>query len=428
MRNIFRSLNPFKRKQDVQNTVSWQEFFLDDHNFKWPYATTESGEFISADTAMRVTTVFACTRLLSDTIAQIPVKLLNVEEDGDKFQAKSDPLYSVLLYSPNKWQTAFDYWKWNANCLLFRGWFISKIVRSRNGKIVALIPIQPDSVEIKQLADGSLVFSGMGLVGSNKTLKIDNLPQKDAFFSVYATMDGLTPMSPIKYNAETIGLASLATKHGARFLKNDATPPIVIQYPNKVDADSLKIMAEYWLKRSGGKNVGTPRVVDHGAKVDKLSISNQDAQYLELRQFQKEEICGIFGVPTHMISDTKQAKGWSTVEQQGIDFVTYTITPWTRRIEQAIRKCLIPRSEWKKKEALFMTNALMRGDARSRVEYYSKLKLNGVINANEIRQLENMNLRTDSSANEYWKPSNYELDPSENTGKEEGNSDEQKGK
>ena len=122
-----------------------------------------------------------------------------------------------------------------------------------------------------------------------------------------------------------------------------------------------------------------------------------------------------------MIGDTKQAKGWSTVEQQGIEFVTYSINPWGRRIQQSIRKCLIPERDWPTKQANLITNALMRGDTNSRVQYYKDMRLIGAMNANEIRSLEDMNLREDESGDEYWKPLNYSLDPAQNTQQQEQN-------
>ncbi len=411
-------------KQSFKNlqrrcSASWQTFFLDDHNWSPPYQSTNSGVVVSADVAMRCSTVFSCIRVLSDTIAQLPLKLIEKDSKGNSTIATSDPLYTVLLHSPNSWQTAYDYWKWNMTCYALRGWFISRILRSTTGKVIGLIPLHPDSVTIKQRTDGTLIFSGLGVVGKDRVMVIDNMPQKDAFFSFYATSDGMTPVSPITYNAETIGLAISATQHGASFLKNDATPPLVIEFPNKVDEDSLKKLAKNWSKRGSGTNYGLPRVVEAGAKVNKLSISNTDAQYLETRQFQKEDICGIYGVPLQMVGDTKRAKGWSTVEQQGIEFVTYSINPWTRRIEQSVRLCLIPRTEWATKEGRFITQALMRGDTRARVQYYKDMKLIGVMNANEIRQLEDMNLRTDESGDEYWKPLNYGIDPMDPQQKED---------
>ncbi len=415
--SIKQSFKKFQRRC----TVTWKTFFLDDHNWDSLYYPNNSGVIVNAKTAMRCSTVFSCIRVLSDTVAQLPFKLMEKDSKGNSRIASSDPLYNVLLYAPNTWQTAFDYWKWNMTCYVLRGWFISMILRATTGKVVGLIPLHPDSVTIKQKTDGTLTFSGLGIVGKDTVISIDNMPQSDAFFSYYATSDGVTPLSPISYNAETIGLAISATQHGANFLKNDATPPMYIEYPNKVDEASLKKLAQNWSKRGSGKNYGLPRVVEGGAKVHELKMSHQDAQYLETRQFQKEDICGIFGVPPHMISDTKRAKGWSTAEQQGIEFVTYSINPWIRRIEQSTRFCLIPRKEWATKEGRFITQALMRGDTKSRVQYYKDMKLIGVMNANEIRQLEDMNLRDDKSGGEYWKPLNYEIDPMGETQREEEN-------
>lgn len=409
IKNVFKNISHATRA--FWNTVTHTPY-----DIQAGWSGIDWGNKIAVDQAKRCSTVFSCTRLLSDTIAQLPLNLNKIEENGDSYPAKADPLYSALKWSPNAWQTAFDYWKWNMDCMLYRGWFISLILRSGNGKVVGLLPLHPDSVTIRQdPVSKTLVFSGESTIGPNGVIKLENVKQDQAFFSMYATSDGITPVSPITYNAETINLSLNATEHGSSFLKNDQTPPIVIQYPHRVDKEGLKLLAASWANKSGGKNAGTPRVVEQGATIQKLSISNQDAQYLELRQFEKEEICGIFGVPTHMISDTKQAKGWSTVEMQGIEFVTYSINPYAIRIEQSIRKLLIPRGEWGRKEAKFNTNALMRGDSKARVEYYNKMKLLGAISANEIRSKEDFNLRTDEGGDEYWIPANILVDDGTNT-------------
>lgn len=401
--------NPFNWQKIYRNATRWESFTLQDSNYA-KYLFDNFGNIITPEQAKRCTTVFSCVRLLSDTVAQLPLKLKTRLADGDREDATSDPLYKVLLYNPNTWQTAFDYWKWNTECLCYRGWFISLILYSGNGKVNGLLPLHPDTVQIKQNPDGTLSFRGNGAVGPTKTVNMENIQQKDVFFCMYATSDGVSPVSPISFNAQSINLAISASNHGTAFLENDATPPLVIEYPNRVDPEGLEKLAKIWKKKGTGGNYGLPKVVEAGAKVNKLSISNQDAQYLELRQFEKEEICGIFGVPVHMISDTKQSKGWSTVEMQGIEYVTYTMNPWFRRIEQSIVKCLIPRAEWGKKEAKFTVQALLRGDTRSRTAYYQTMRQQGALNANEIRQLEDMNRRQDPNADEYWIPANINID------------------
>lgn len=346
---------------------------------------SSSGVSVTAESAMRCSTVFSCVRLLSESIAQLPCKLIS-DENNIKTYPTSDPFYYVLLHSPNKWMTAFMYWQFNVTSLLLKGFFVSQIIRSANGKINQLIPIHPDKVlEIKQAADRSLIF----ICNMENERRVFN--QSEVFFCYYATIDGVTPLSVIKYAKESIGLAVVAEKHGALTFKNAARPSGLIEVPNKLSDVAFDHMKNSWADAYSGDNTGKPAILEEGAKFSPVTMSNEDAQYLDTRRFQKQDICGMFGVPPHMIGDTTQAKGWSTMEQMMTEFVTLSLNPWTIKIEQAIRLCLIPEVQWGNRYAKFFTTALLRGDASARSTFYSSGIDKRWLTPNEVRSREDMN-------------------------------------
>jgi HK97 family phage portal protein len=388
IKNVFRE---FKRRA----SATWSTWFTDTNDTSlFVNNNTSAGVPVTADTAMQAATVFSCVRLLSDSVAQLPCKLTNFDETN-RLPATGNPLFKLLLHSPNSWQTGFDYWKFNMQCLLLRGWFVSWVNKSSNGKILELIPLHPDSIKIEQTATGRLLFSGKGKMGANKTVTFDKVNQEQFFWSFYATTDGVTPCSPIKWNKETIGLALASQQHGSKVFANGANPSGVLTVPGSLDDPEFKRLSESWKSAYGGGKTGSVAILEEGTTFKAVSMSNDDAQYLETRQFQREDIAGIFGCPLEMIGDSSQAQGWNTNDAKGINFVTFALGPYLRRLEQSIRKCLIPMGQWSETEANFITQAFMRGDNKTRALFYRAMKDLGVFSVNDIRKLEDLNPRQD---------------------------------
>ena len=366
------------------------------------------GTAVNPTTAMQQATVFSCIRVLSDTVAQMPCRLKTTDSET-KLTANDtgNPLFNVLRWSPCPWMTAYDYHKFNVTCMNLYGYHISKVIRNVTGKIMELLPINPEFISsIAKGKDGRLQFKmnmelrQNGLKVADKTVTLEG--GKDAFYTYYATTDGVTPISPIGQNKASIGLAITAASHGASMFKNDATPPLVVEMPQALTPEQAKRFVDTWKATGTGMNYGLPRILESGAKVTKLQMSNQDAQYLETRQFQTDEIAGIFGVPPHMVGSKVQAKGWSTMEQLMSEFITLSINPWTVRLEQSINKHLIPRPKWGVTSAKYATNTLLRGDTAARATFYRELFGMGGINSNEIRELEDLNPRTDENGDQFY--------------------------
>lgn len=384
---------------------------LDADGFPVFTTTTASGLAVSADRALYATAVFACVNLLSSVIASIPLTLIRREPDGDNQPAADHPVTRLLAYKPNDYMTPYAFWLYNLECILLRGGFISWMNRLDSGRVVSLHPLHPDTVERRLTDSGQILISGFSQWGPGKYLRFKDEPIADFFWTNYRTNDGINPVSLIKYAAESIGMALAAEEHGARVFQNDATPPLVIQHPEKLSPEHLANLAKMWRKGGSGDNYGMPRFVDGGAKIERIAMSNEDAQYIESRRFQREDICGIFRVRPSMIGDTARAQGWSTLEQLNAEFLTYTLNPYLENIEQAVRSCLLQESEWGTIIPHYETRQLLRTDIAARSEYYRNLYNMGAISPNEIRHAEGLNSR--DGGNEYVRPGSMVMDADE---------------
>lgn len=373
---------------------------------------TNTGMVVNHETALYSTAVFACVNLIASAISQLPLVLYNIEADKDRIRDTNNPLYKLLLYRPNAWQTPYEYWLFNMECLLLRGGFLSWKNVSSSGQLLGLVPLHPDSVT-RKLVNGKILISGTGYITADTYMQFTDEPQESFFWANYRTTDGINPCSPIKYASESIGLSLTAEAHGARVFKNDATPPLVIKTPNALDANGLKNMAKMWKAGSAGGNYGMPRFIDQGADIVRLSMSNEDAQYIQTRKYQKEDICSIYHVPARMLSISEQSKGWATLEQQNQEFLTYTLAPYLKNIEDAINRSLIPEMKWGKSVADFDVKQLLRADVKAMTEFHRTMYNIGSMSPNEIRQANGLNKR--EGGDEFVRPANMAIDSEDKT-------------
>ena len=331
-------------------------------------------------------TVFSCIRLLSDAIASLPLKLYTELDNGDRKLADQNPLFWLLSVQPCPWMDKFSYWKFNMNCLLLRGMFLSIIIKSSNGKIIRLVPVNPASILIDSIRRddvGNLIFPVQTGTG------VREYSAKDCFFAYYETLDTIHPVTPITFAARTIHLADSSEKYGVDTLDKGAVLPGYYSTEQKLAKDTFDRLRVQLRENTMGDNSGRSPLLDQGLKFNQVSMTAEDMQMLQTRRYQKEEICGIFGVPPHLIGDTAQAKGWSTMEQTMTEFLQLSLTPYLIRIENAIRTRLIPENSWD--YAKFSVGGLLRGDSTARTNFYKALYNMGAISANEMRQKEEMN-------------------------------------
>lgn len=344
---------------------------------------TDAGVAINPDSAMRVTAVYDCVMVIAETLAQLPF-ILYEREGENKKRAVNERLYSLLHDMPNDFQTSFDYRLNKTMQILLHGVGYSFINRSSNGDVLELLPMRSNKVEFKQNKDFSLsyVFTD---VDNNKI----PLRQDQVFRILGSTLDGITPMSPIEMHRQTIGIASAADKHAALMFKNGGKMSGVLQNDGHFSSDEVaKRVKESWDESTSGANANKTALLEDGLKWQQVSMSNRDAQYIESRKFQKEDIASIFRVPPHKIGILDRATN-NNIEQQGLEFVTDTMMPWNVRWEQSIARDLLGRDKAKRFYAELLVDGLMRGDSAARSAFYQSAVGGPWMTINEARKAEN---------------------------------------
>ncbi|MFA5593220.1 MAG: phage portal protein [Micavibrio sp.] len=344
-----------------------------------------SGVAVTEQSALRVTAVYACVRLIAGAIASLPLNIYQRTEDGRE-RIRPD-LWWLLNEQPCPHVSAAVFWEYMVGQMLLAGDGLAAIERGRGGKILALHPLDSRSVSIRKI-EGRLryEFSHAGTwVGRD---------QDDILHIPGFGFNGLRGMSVIRHAAkEAIGLALAAEEFSARFFASGAHPDVALKVAGKMNQEQIDNLRRIWAQKYGGAhNTSLPIVLTEGTDLKELTISAQDSQLIEARRFQVSDIARAFGVPPHMIGETDKSTSWgSGIEQQSIGFVQYTLAPHLNRIEQEInRKCF-----WTERYfSEFNVEGLLRGDSKSRAEYYTKA-LGGTQNPawmtqNEVRRLENL--------------------------------------
>jgi HK97 family phage portal protein len=345
--------------------------------------STYAGESVSVATAMQLDAVWACVRLLSQTVATLPLNLFKRDSEGRGIIDREHPLYRVLHDQPNADMTATEFWEAMVACVLLWGNAFAEIVRS-GARIVALIPMRPDHVTVRRQQDGSLlyVYTWLG--------KIFELQEADVFHIKGFSLDGLVGLSPVTQARHSLGTAIAAEKAAGSLFRNGMRSssammaPAYLNKTQRADADGLIA------KITGSINAGSMPLLEGGWKIEQLSMSPQDAELLLTRAFQTEVICRWFDVPPAMIGHTEKTTAWGTgLEQMMLWFLTFSLRPHLKRIEQAIAKGLLTPAERDTHYAEFNADALMRADSAGRAALYSSAAQNGWKTRNEIRALEN---------------------------------------
>lgn len=352
-----------------------------------PSHQSSSGVSVTPDAAMRQATVYSCIRLLSETISQLPLHLYERTADGRE-RAVNHPLYPVLRATPNSYMTASEFWQFTIACVLLRGMSCSYKVMVGN-KLKELIPIAPDSIE--EIWNGNQRYYSVVLANG----KAEQLPPEAIFCVKGMSLDGQTAVSPIKFAVNSIGGAISTEAYSSAFYKNGARPSGLLKTAAVMDETKINDLRAKWNMQHGGTGAGGTAILTAGLEFQPISMSNEDAQLLELLGFQRTEICGIFGVPPHMIGAIEKTSSWGTgLAEQSLSFIKYTIAPWLNRVEQSISRDLLGPADRKKYYPEFLTEQFLRGDTKNRYDSY-KIALGGTQNPgfmtpNEIRKLENL--------------------------------------
>jgi HK97 family phage portal protein len=343
-----------------------------------------SGVKVDAETALRSTVVLACIRVLSTSVAGLPLHLYRRLAGGGKEVAREHPLYRLLHSQPNSWQTSFEWREQLMLHLLSHSEAYSEKVYT-SGQLSELVPLHPSRMKPERIENGRLRYKYREDSGGTTTYA------QDAILVVRGMSDdGVNGMSMIELSRDAIGLARACEIHGATFFGNGARPGVILTTDQVLSPEAAESTRNQWERVHGGgpQRAHRAAVLQGGLKVNELGGNNQESQFLEARRFQVEEICRIYGVPPHLVGDLSRSS-FSNIEQQSLDFLTNGLSPWLRRIESAVTRDLLDGDD--EYFAEFDTRGVLRADAAGRASFYQSLWNMGVVSVNELRSWENMN-------------------------------------
>ena len=350
---------------------------------------TASGVSVDAAQAERLAAVGACVRVIAESVGSLPLVLY--QRDGkSKTPDVTHPLYRVLHYQPNPIQTSTEFWRMMVRHYLLRGNAYAFIESSRREPVKSLIPLHPDRMRPFRAPDGSVAYryttekGGQVVYLQEEILHIRDLSD-----------DGIEGLSRIDQAREAIGLGMAQEEFASRFFGNNATIGATIEHPAKLSPEAFaRLKQQIEDRRSGLTNAHKPAILEEGMKWTAIGIAPEQAQFIESRKLQKDEIAMIFRVPPHMIASLDRAT-FSNIEHQSVEFVTFTVTPVTVLIEQAIYRDLLTTSGKETHFVKFKTVALLRGDSAARATYYKAglgtTQQPGWLTQNDVRELEDMN-------------------------------------
>ena len=340
---------------------------------------------------MQMTAVYACVRILSEAVAGLPLHLYRYNAEGGKEKALDHPLYWLLHDEPNPEMSSFVFRETLMTHLLLWGNAYAQIIRNGKAEIIGLYPLMPNRMTVDRDERGQLYYEYMAQSEDGAKLKSGTirLSPHDVFHVPGLGFDGLVGYSPIAMAKNALGATIAAEQFGAKFFANNATPGGVLEMPGTVkDVEKVR---ESWRNGFSGTNAHKVAILEEGMKFTPVSINPQEAQFLETRKFQINEIARIFRIPPHMIGDLEKSS-FNNIEQQALEYVKYTLGPWVYRWEQGLARALLSRDEKQQYFIRFNVDGLLRGDYKSRMEGYAIGRQNGWMSANDIRELENQDL------------------------------------
>lgn len=371
---------------------------------------TYTGRRVSPQLAMQLTAVFSCVRVLAESVGMLPCSLYEQLDRGNR-RAVRERLNKLLSTKPNNYMTPQEFWELLIACLCLRGNFYAYKVKAL-GEVVELLPLDPSSVTPKLNSKWEPEYQVTFPDG-----KRDTLTQDDIWHVRIFTLDGLTGLSPIAYAKQAVGLGLATEEHGSRLFGNGAVTSGVLQTDQYLKDDAWeRLKTDFENRHQGLANAHKPMILEMGLKWQQISMTSEDAQFLETRKFQLEEICRIFRVPLHMIQNTDRAT-FNNIENLGIGFINYSLVPYLTRIEQRINAGLVKPSKQGVFYAKFNAGALLRGDMKSRFDAYATGINWGIYSPNECRELEELNPR---EGGDIWlTPMNMTTKPESSPEKEE---------
>lgn len=355
------------------------------------FGKSSAGKNVNERTAMQTTAVYSCVRILAEAIASLPLHVYKYTEAGKELVTEH-PLYHVLHDAPNDEMTSFVFRETLMSHLLIWGNAYAQIIRNGNGQVLGLYPLLPDKMEVDRDDNGNICYIYHRNSEENPNFKgygDVHLKKDDVLHIPGLGFDGLIGYSLVAMARNAVGMSLACEEYGASFFSNGATPGGVLEHPGVIKEPG-KVRDSWHAAYGGTKNAGKVAILEEGMKYQQIGIPPEEAQFLETRKFQIDEIARLYRIPPHMVGDLEKSS-FSNIEQQSLEFVKYTLDPWVIRWEQGLTQALLMPGETSKYFVKFNVDGLLRGDYQSRMNGYSVGRQNGWLSANDIREMENMN-------------------------------------
>lgn len=350
----------------------WEEWF----------GTSSSGKVVTADKAIQLSAVWACVRLLSESISTLPLKIYIRQPDGSRKAATDHPAYSILCRKPNSEMTPSRFMLMVVASICLRGnaFIEKKFIANR---LVSLVPLLPQNMVVKRLTSGALEYKYTEN-GNKRVIPVKNIMHIRGF-----GLDGVCGMMPMKTGRDVIGSAMAVEESAAKIFEQGLQSSGFLTAEQALNDEQRERLREYMAKFTGSKNAGKIMVLEGGLKYQGVTMNPEDAQMLESRSFSIEEICRWFRVPPFMVGHTTKQSSWaSSLEGMNLQFLTHTLRPLLVNIEQEIGRCLLDSDD--EVFAEFSVEGLLRADSVGRAAYYTSALQNGWMSRNDVRRLENM--------------------------------------
>lgn len=363
-----------------------------DAGYSFLFGRTTSGKPVNERTAMQTTAVYACVRILAEAVASLPLHVYEYQDDGGKKLVHDHQLYYLLHDEPNPEMTSFVFRETLMSHLLIWGNAYAQIIRDGAGRVLGLYPLLPDKMDVQRDDKGNIYYVYSRNSDENPMFKEYGnirLKAEDVLHIPGLGFDGLIGYSPIAMAKNAVGMTLACEEYGASFFANGANPGGVLEHPG-VLKDPSKVRESWNSVYRGVNNAHKIAVLEEGMKYQQIGIPPEEAQFLETRKFQINEIARLYRIPPHMVGDLDKSS-FSNIEQQSLEFVKYTLDPWVIRWEQSLQRSLLLPGEKGKYFIKLNVDGLLRGDYQSRMNGYAVGRQNGWFSANDIREMENMN-------------------------------------
>ena len=344
---------------------------------------TYTGKDVSVDTGLTLSAVYACVKVLAESIAMLPVNIYERMADGDRLLADTHKLYNLVHNQPSKLYTSYTFFENIIKTMSLQGNAYALIVRDRNANINSFRLL--DSTKVKIIKENDSIFNNVE--GYN-----DVIPAEDILhFKNMTDQTGCLGLSPIEYASESVGWGLSLQTYGSTYFGNSGFPSGILQTDKSLTTEAIQRLRNSWNNTySGVDNSNKVAVLEEGVKFNPVSISNESAQFLASRQWSVSEICRWFRVPPHLVADLSKSS-FNNIEMQSLEFVQYSLQPIVKRIEQEMNSKIFKTNEKNRFYLEFNLNGLLRGDIKTRADYYTKGITYGFLSINEVRKRENLN-------------------------------------